>query len=213
MRQIAVIAAVFVATLALLRLAGVALVGPLAVAVACCVAWMLEGREADPRLAWGLQRPASIGRAGLWSLAALGLGYLAAVIAVLLATHGFGWPMQNTGRIAQLVATPWGLAGMLAIAWSTAAVGEELLFRGFLQSRLRRLLGRWRFAGLLAVALQAVPFGLSHAYQGATGILLTGAVGFAFGLIALRKRNLWPVIVAHGLMDTLSLVGLHLGGS
>lgn len=212
MRQIVLVAFVFVAVLAGLRLAGFALAGPPAVLAACLAAWWLQRREADPIAAWGLARPASIGRGLLWSLAALGLGYAAATATVLLATRGFGWPMQDTARIARLIATPWGLAGMLAAAWSAAAVGEEVLFRGFLLHRLRAALASRRGAGLVAVGLQALLFGASHAYQGPTGILLTGAIGCAFGLIVLRTRNLWPVMLAHGLMDTLSLVGLYLRG-
>jgi membrane protease YdiL (CAAX protease family) len=209
MRQIVLVALVFAAVLAALRLAGFGLAGPPAVLAACLAAWWLQRREAEPIGAWGLARPASIGRALLWSLAALGLGYAAAIAAVLVATRGFGWPTQDTARIAQLIATPWGLAGMLALAWSAAAVGEEVLFRGFLLHRLRVVLGSKRGAGLAGVGLQALLFGASHAYQGPTGILLTGAIGFAFGLIVLRTRSLWPVMLAHGLMDTLSLAMLH----
>ena len=76
--------------------------------------------------------------------------------------------------------------------------------------RLHTLFGGGRGAGFAAVLVQAVAFALSHAYQGATGILVTGAIGLAFGLVAMRTRHLWAVILAHGVMDSLSLLGLHL---
>jgi membrane protease YdiL (CAAX protease family) len=54
-------------------------------------------------------------------------------------------------------------------------------------------------------------FGLAHAYQGATGILVTGVLGLVFGLLYLRSKSLWPLVIAHGLIDTLSLVALYAG--
>ncbi len=99
----------------------------------------------------------------------------------------------------------------LAIAWSTAAVGEELLFRGFVWSRLERLVGG-PHAALAALILQAVLFGLAHSYQGVAGVLATGGVGLILGVVRLRARgNLGPGMALHGLIDTVSLTAVFLG--
>ena len=57
---------------------------------------------------------------------------------------------------------------MLAISWTTAAFGEEVLFRDFLQGHLRDWLCGAAGAGVLSAALQAVLFGLGHACQAAS---------------------------------------------
>lgn len=102
---------------------------------------------------------------------------------------------------------------MPAIRWTTAAFGQEVRFRGCLQRRLHAIFGApWR-AGLLAAVVQARLFGLGHADQGATGIHVTGRLGLAFGLCALRLRSIWPLVVAHGLIDTVSMTALYFGAT
>lgn len=78
----------------------------------------------------------------------------------------------------------------------TAGVCEELLFRGFLL---------WYGAQLvplpLAALLQAVAFGLGHAYQGPRGIVLTGVAGLFFTGVRLVAGSVWPAMLIHALMD------------
>jgi membrane protease YdiL (CAAX protease family) len=105
---------------------------------------------------------------------------------------------------------PW-FAAIVVMGVFNTVLGEELLFRGFLQGRLEALLGARRGAGFLAALLQALAFGLAHAYQGPTGILVTGCLGLLFGLLYLRTKSLWPLVVAHGLIDTVSLLALYAG--
>jgi membrane protease YdiL (CAAX protease family) len=100
------------------------------------------------------------------------------------------------------------------VSWGTAAFGEEMLMRGFVLDGFRRLLGGEgaRLAAPGAVALQALLFGLLHAYQGLGGVVLTAVIGLAFGIIWLGSgRNLWAGIVIHGLIDSVSLTVLFLG--
>jgi len=96
--------------------------------------------------------------------------------------------------------------------WLFAALGEEFLFRGYLLTRLAEIFGRSRTAWALAIVGQAAAFALSHWYQGPVGMVpigigavLTGIVTTAWG------RNLWPAIIAHGLIDTLGFTMLYLG--
>ena len=61
---------------------------------------------------------------------------------------------------------------------------------------------------LYVIALiQAIWFGLGHQSQGFSGVLITGLIGFGLGLYILknRKSGLWPIIVAHGLINTIVL--------
>lgn len=100
---------------------------------------------------------------------------------------------------------------MMGIVWTTASFCEEMVFRGFLMNRVAETLGFRRFSWVFAALAQAVLFGLVHAYQGIGGILTTGLIGFTFGLLYLvAKRNLWPTIIGHGLVNTFGITVLHL---
>ena len=83
-----------------------------------------------------------------------------------------------------------------------AGVGEELLFRGALQT----LVGRWTtpVAGLLIVSLL---FGLAHALSKLYFGLAT-LIGAYFGWLALQYNDLVAPMVAHSLYDFAALVYL-----
>ena len=103
------------------------------------------------------------------------------------------------------------LIGLFAV-WTAAAFGEEIIYRGYLLGRLAELFGGERRAWAISLVLGSTLFGLLHFYQGIGGIVITGFVGFLFGLVYLLvKRNLWVTIIAHGLIDTISFIALYFG--
>ena len=63
---------------------------------------------------------------------------------------------------------------LIAVVWFGAALGEELLMRGFLFNRLADLFGKSKFAWGAALLIHAMIFGSLHAYQGMQGIIATG---------------------------------------
>ena len=93
--------------------------------------------------------------------------------------------------------------------WLITAVGEEFIFRGIILNRLRVLFNNVNNKSTiyLVSGLQAIWFGLAHQSQGLSGILITGFIGFALGVYFLKfsKFGLWPLIIAHGLIDTVVL--------
>lgn len=101
----------------------------------------------------------------------------------------------------------------LAIVWTAAAFGEEMFFRGFLITRLQTALQGLPFASVLAVLLAAILFGYGHFYyQGLRGAIVTGSIALAFGTVFLLfKRNLWPAIFIHGIIDSLGMTAIYLG--
>jgi membrane protease YdiL (CAAX protease family) len=102
--------------------------------------------------------------------------------------------------------------GWVVTAWVSAAIGEELLFRGFVWSRVERLIGGGHAAPILALVVQALLFGAGHLYQGLTGVAVTTVVGLVMGGVYLAgRRNLVACILLHGLIDTVSLTVLFLG--
>ena len=100
----------------------------------------------------------------------------------------------------------------LAIVWTAAAFGEEMFFRGYLISRLQLALGGGKLGAVAAVLLSALIFGYGHFYyQGLRGVIVTGGIGLAFGaMFLLFRRNLWPLILLHGVIDTLTFTAIFM---
>jgi membrane protease YdiL (CAAX protease family) len=99
----------------------------------------------------------------------------------------------------------------LAHAWTLAAFGEEMVFRGYVIRRVADFTGPGRSGLILGVALSSFYFGWAHRYLGPAGMVMTGAIGCGLALLYLRTSNLWSVIVCHGLVDTTALVMTYLG--
>jgi uncharacterized protein len=100
----------------------------------------------------------------------------------------------------------------IALAWTVAAFGEELVYRGYLMNRVADLLNRTRGAWMLSLIVVHLGFGLAHIYQGVTGAIDEALMGFLMGVIYLRTgRNLAVPIVAHGVADTIDFVLFFLG--
>ena len=129
---------------------------------------------------------------------------------------GFFGETEAIARFQELPGNLPLLLLVLPLSW-VIAFGEEFFFRGFLLTTLGEMLGASRFAWVAAVLMQAVAFGLIHLEQGpvqAISIAIGGVVfGFAylFARTRLPGRMLWPLILAHGLNNTLGLMLLYSG--
>jgi uncharacterized protein len=105
----------------------------------------------------------------------------------------------------------WTLVA-IAGAWTLAAFGEEMVYRGYLMNRVADLLNRTRTAWIVSLMAVHIGFGLAHAYQGVTGAIDEGLMGLLLGLIYLRTgRNLAVPIIAHGVSDTIDFVLIFFG--
>jgi len=122
--------------------------------------------------------------------------------------------LQDLSRFDYLRGDLPNLIIMLVNIWITAAFLEEFLFRGYLMNRLIDLQGKQtKLAWVIALIGQAVIFGLVHSYQSPIGMFKVGVIGLVFGLSYLVVgRNLWPLILAHGLIDSLDMVSHYFGG-
>jgi hypothetical protein len=81
-----------------------------------------------------------------------------------------------------------------------AGLGEEILFRGWLQRRLEDSIGA---APSLCVA--SLAFGAAHAFTAAYFITAT-AIGLALGYLYLRNQGLFAPIVVHAGYDFITLM-------
>ena len=100
----------------------------------------------------------------------------------------------------------------LAGAYFASSFGEEVVYRGFLITRLQNIFGGdGRGAVVMAIILSSVIFGFAHFEWGAMGIGQTTFMGAAFGIsYLLTKRILWPLVLAHAYMDTILFIQLYM---
>lgn len=127
--------------------------------------------------------------------------------------------LSSVGPFSPGMPSSWPPLPMLLIAATataiTAGIGEEVLYRRLLQTRLEALVGPW--TGILATSLL---FGLMHVFSHGEGplwanaaqvIALQGTTGIALGVIWSRWRRLWPCVLAHILLNGFAVL-LHLLG-
>ena len=87
-----------------------------------------------------------------------------------------------------------------------AGIGEEMLFRGLIQSGLQQWLDRP--SGLwIALGVASVVFGLAHMVS-MTYAVIAALIGAYLGALLIVSGNLLTPIVAHGLYDFVALVYL-----
>ena len=99
----------------------------------------------------------------------------------------------------------------IAIGWLMGGFLEEFTFRGFVVTRVHKLLGSRPAAIWIAILVAAVPFGVAHMYQGPAGMIGTGLIGFLFGVIFLiHGYNLWYPVFAHGFVNTIAMILIYL---
>jgi len=97
--------------------------------------------------------------------------------------------------------------GLLVLMSAWVAVFEETVFRGFLLTRLRAMVGWWPAAVVLGAAL----FAPGHWYQGAIGVGFTFVLGILLGGIFAWRKSLVPVIILHFLLNTVQLLVMYEG--
>lgn len=113
----------------------------------------------------------------------------------------FPWlGVHEEGQIGKLLATPlwWRLISVVR-----AAVGEEVLFRGYAFERLAGLSGSRGVAACVSCAVFAAahvgPWGWGH-------LLIAGFGGAMLTALYVWRRNLWVNIIAHALVDGVAVV-------
>lgn len=101
---------------------------------------------------------------------------------------------------------------LLAFIWSSAAFGEEIVFRGYFMRQFTKFFGSSTLVLILNILLFGFIFGYIHSYQGLTGQIVTGIIGILLSFIFhLKKSDLWFNIAIHGFFDTIAVVYIYNG--
>lgn len=167
-------------------------------------------------MAWadlGMTKPDSWLKSVLWAAIVFFLILLTAGVTSAGADLFFD-KQPRTNRFGDIEGDVAAFAMYLVIIWTHTAFFEELLFRAFIINRLEAFLGDMKWATPVAVVLAAAFFGYRHYYyQGMHGAIVTGCIGLTLGIYYVRRghRNLWPMFLAHGSMNTLGFTMRFLG--
>lgn len=100
----------------------------------------------------------------------------------------------------------WWRIPILVVAAFANGFAEEVVVVGYLVTRLRQL----GLSQHSAIAATSVLRGLYHLYQGFGAGVGNLVMGLVFGYAWCRTGRLWPLVIAHGLIDTVAFVGYAL---
>lgn len=146
----------------------------------------------------GLARP----RARTDLLQGLGLAALIGLPGLVLYLVGNAIGLNLTVVPSTIDDHWWRIPALVAYAFANSGA-EEILVVAYLISRLRRL-GLSENSSLLASALLR---GSYHLYQGIGGGVGNLVMGLVFGRIWQKTDRLWPLLIAHALIDIVAFVG------
>jgi hypothetical protein len=171
------------------------------------VAWALIRLRGETLTDIGLKSPASWIRMFI-----IGVGLAAIVFIAMYVSEKAGF-RRDLSRFKDVQGNLELTVVGVFYAFIGAGFYEEFMFRGFLMQGLAMFFGARRSAWIVACLVQGALFGVAHAYQNPLGIAITGTLGILMGLVVLASgRNLWPVIIGHGLFDASRFVLFYFQG-
>nr|WP_022911151.1 CPBP family intramembrane glutamic endopeptidase [Aestuariimicrobium kwangyangense] len=143
--------------------------------------------------------PRRVGRDLVWGVGvAAGIGIPG--LGLYLGARALG---INTTVQAANLGENWWTVPVLVLAAAMNGVLEEVVMIGYLVTRW--LQAGWRT--WVVVACSALIRGAYHLYQGFGGFVGNLVMGLIFGVFFVKVRRIWPLVIAHTLLDVASFVG------
>lgn len=119
----------------------------------------------------------------------------------------FVYVARKLGLNAQIVVTNfpdvWYRIPTLILEAFQQGAAEEIVVAAYVLTRLRQL----GWTNSRALAAGAVLRGSYHLYQGYGGFIGNAIMGVIFGWWFQRTRRVWPLVIAHFVIDAVSFVG------
>jgi membrane protease YdiL (CAAX protease family) len=165
-------------------------------------------------LAWRWEGWKTLG----WGLLAFVFGFILVfpVVNTIVGAYPFPYNSESTGPIN--LATQWYLVVLILALWVVTVLGEEVMFRGYIQTGLER-----RYGALVGIIGTALLFSLRHTpadlYWGWNAPLIQWAsrlgqlilLALVLSLVRYRSRSMIPTVIAHGLGWIYVIMGAPIG--
>ena len=105
------------------------------------------------------------------------------------------------------------LALYLVLSWTLAGLGEEMVYRGYLQKLGFSLFGSGPLGIALTFGISSLLFGLAHSEQGFIGAVLSTIDGLFFSWLKLKfNNNLWAAVLAHAFGNSIGMIIFYFTG-
>ena len=179
-------------------------VGVGAVALLACVTMMAVARQQPASIGWTAKKFGFNILLGLLGLGVVMASRVVLVVSAVLIEPSLMEDLTEAQRGIEENLPRMQLVTML-IVMSFVAIWEEVVFRGFLLTRLQAVLRCW----WLTILVSSVLFGLLHAYEGWFAAVMIAVMGAIMGGLFVWRRSLVPSIVLHWLHNVGALVVLH----
>lgn len=176
-----------------------------------CATWRMKVRG----MTWpdlGLCRPKNIRTTAIATLSILGLAVGSIVVFQMISEQllpGLAPDTSNESAVHKFgdLKDNWAwFFAIIPLIWLESFL-EEVLDRGFLMNWIERMFSSNIIATVLAVVLQAMIFGFRHSHDLSERSITVGLIGLAMGIgYVAFGRNLWPLIIAHCALNTLSMI-------
>ena len=128
-------------------------------------------------------------------LSSIGAAFVSA-IPVLLGEH------ENNAMMKKIITVITGHQAMIFFLALTAGVTEELIFRGYLLTRL----SQWFKNDVAAVIVSSLLFAALHyKYGSLRELIFTFLIGMVFSIYYIKYRNIKAIIVTHFLIDYINM--------
>lgn len=120
-------------------------------------------------------------------------------------------PPANLGDIAKIKGNTGFYIFLLAMGWLIGGFYEELVFHGFIFTRLEKLISA-RYAMPVSFLLSNLIFASYHLQLGTGGVINAFIAGSVYhALMLYYKRNMWYAIFCHAVFDTIALTFIYAG--
>lgn len=120
-------------------------------------------------------------------------------------------PPVHLGDIAGIKGNTGFYLFLLVMGWLVGGLYEEIIFHGFIFTRLEKVLPG-NYAPAAAFVICNIIFAFYHLQLGAEGVITALVAGCVYHALMLRyKRNMWYAIFCHAAYDTIALTYIYAG--